>query len=471
MVHLPSPRITRARNVAEHQFQLRFGDLRRVPRQVVEQPFADDERAMLHGPSPVSDVPIFVGLRCTERIAGAKYAVAMLKRLGGIASHPTVVGERQVPLPVPLSAGLMGGPDVDHAQHGGQPPLTTAEAIAAFAEHVGNDVTTSESWRKPVGAAQAGNGRELVLEIGFAANRAIHKRENIERLTSFASVLARDEWSVGIEIETWHARDCNKASNSHEKTPRRWRRGAWFAALGRLVQGEVPVDARLAGVVERVDHQPVLGGGDRRDLVGPGSRAVDDRNRFGQADLLQHAVRGDAAIVGPEIDLAGVGNVVRHGDLLLGRQRELAALGLLETGVFALGGDLAEDGRVERPVGRLAAGARPEFLLGHRVDHLLGGHRRLRVRQHLRRGVEGASLLLRWFLRGRLAYWARLRCRLLLWRSFRATRGAAFCRRGLGRLLLGCTLVRIAILLMSWIDGLAAIFRPAEPPANDARPP
>lgn len=68
--------------------------------------------------------------------------------------------------------------------------------------------------------------------------------------------------------------------------------------------------------------------------------------------------------------------------------RELASFGLLEPGVFTFRVDLSEDRRVERGVRRLTAWAGPVFLLGHRVDHLLGVQRFLRFGQYLGRGVE-----------------------------------------------------------------------------------
>lgn len=55
---------------------------------------------------------------------------------------------------------------------------------------------------------------------------------------------------------------------------------------------------------------------------------------------------------------------------LLGRK--LAPLLLGEPGFFSLERDLADDGAIERGMGRLAARARPEALGRHLLDHLLG---------------------------------------------------------------------------------------------------
>ena len=70
---------------------------------------------------------------------------------------------------------------------------------------------------------------------------------------------------------------------------------------------------------------------------------------------------------------------------------ELAPLGLGEAGLFALGGDLTDNGTVDRGMGRLAAGRLPVALGLGRLDHFLGRHRLARLFEHLGRGVQAAG--------------------------------------------------------------------------------
>ena len=71
----------------------------------------------------------------------------------------------------------------------------------------------------------------------------------------------------------------------------------------------------------------------------------------------------------------------------------MAPVDLLEAGVFALGVDLPKDRGVERRVGRRAAWAAPQPLLGHRFDHRLAVHWFARLGQHYDRRLDLAQLL------------------------------------------------------------------------------
>src|SRR5690242_16814498 len=56
-------------------------------------------------------------------------------------------------------------------------------------------------------------------------------------------------------------------------------------------------------------------------------------------------------------------------------EAEAARARLLEAAGFSLGRDLAQDGGIQRGLGRLAGGRGPVTLLGHRLDQLLAAHR------------------------------------------------------------------------------------------------
>ena len=71
---------------------------------------------------------------------------------------------------------------------------------------------------------------------------------------------------------------------------------------------------------------------------------------------------------------------------------EMAAIGFGESGLVPFG-QLAENGRVQRRVGRLATGRRPVTLGFHRFDHLFRIHRLRRFFENLDRGVDAAQLL------------------------------------------------------------------------------
>ena len=68
--------------------------------------------------------------------------------------------------------------------------------------------------------------------------------------------------------------------------------------------------------------------------------------------------------------------------LLAARQREMAALGLAESGVFSLGVDLTKDRGVESRIGSRAVLARPEPGDLHGFDHRLAVHRLFRIAKH-----------------------------------------------------------------------------------------
>ena len=51
-------------------------------------------------------------------------------------------------------------------------------------------------------------------------------------------------------------------------------------------------------------------------------------------------------------------------------EREQSAVDLLEAGLRGLGADLTQYSGIQRRVRRLAVGAGPQFLLGHRVGRL-----------------------------------------------------------------------------------------------------
>jgi hypothetical protein len=90
----------------------------------------------------------------------------------------------------------------------------------------------------------------------------------------------------------------------------------------------------------------------------------------------------------------------------------VASVRLDKAAGLAFGLELAEDGRVQSRVRRLAAGAGPVTFGGHGLDHLFGRHRFGGFAEHLGRRIELAqgSLAFAWLvasvfgLRPRLAW-------------------------------------------------------------------
>ena len=80
------------------------------------------------------------------------------------------------------------------------------------------------------------------------------------------------------------------------------------------------------------------------------------------------------------------------GVLLAVCQREVAPLGLAESGVFPFGVDLPQDRSVERRVGRCPIGRRPKTRDLHRLDHRFAIHRVLRFAKYDDRGFDLANL-------------------------------------------------------------------------------
>src|SRR5262249_53256799 len=72
---------------------------------------------------------------------------------------------------------------------------------------------------------------------------------------------------------------------------------------------------------------------------------------------------------------------------------ELAPLGLLESGVLALGLELAQNRGVQRRGWRLAARGGPVALVRHRLDHLLAVHGLAGLAKELGRRIDRAQLL------------------------------------------------------------------------------
>src|SRR5712691_4646793 len=72
---------------------------------------------------------------------------------------------------------------------------------------------------------------------------------------------------------------------------------------------------------------------------------------------------------------------------------ETAAVGFLESGFLALGGDLFGDPGVKSGSRGLAAGRGPVALLGHGLDHLFARHGLAGLSQDLSGGVQRAELL------------------------------------------------------------------------------
>lgn len=77
----------------------------------------------------------------------------------------------------------------------------------------------------------------------------------------------------------------------------------------------------------------------------------------------------------------------------LADELELPAVDLAEARLAALVALLAHHGGVERGVRRLAAGAGPQVLFGHRGDQFLGVHGLAGLLQNRCGGVEGADAL------------------------------------------------------------------------------
>src|SRR5262249_27687414 len=77
----------------------------------------------------------------------------------------------------------------------------------------------------------------------------------------------------------------------------------------------------------------------------------------------------------------------------LARKREVAAFALLEPGVLPLGGNFAQDRRVKRRVGRLAAGAGPISHLRHCRRHPVAVHCPVASAEYPGGGVDSAELL------------------------------------------------------------------------------
>ncbi len=82
---------------------------------------------------------------------------------------------------------------------------------------------------------------------------------------------------------------------------------------------------------------------------------------------------------------------VVRGPLFL--EREQPSIGLHKPRVVPLALDVAEQGRIERRVRRLAARAGPIALLSHAFDHLLGGQGLFGFGEYLCGGIDGAEFL------------------------------------------------------------------------------
>jgi hypothetical protein len=216
--NVPRSWIACAGYVAKHGFELRLGDLWGIPRQVHEQPFAYDKRAVLHRTPSIFNVPVLMKLFSRQMLISIA-AMAVIQRLRRIAMYPAVVGERQVALDVPVGPGRVIGKHVEHAKDGSQSSLGVIEPVTLFIEHVADNVAALQTRRKFVRSTEAGDGRELMLQVGLASNRAVDERQDFEPSAGVAPGLAGNKWDIRVQVKRRHAIHCKRTLVPDEKTP------------------------------------------------------------------------------------------------------------------------------------------------------------------------------------------------------------------------------------------------------------
>lgn len=215
---VPSTGITCAGYVAEDSFELRLGNLRRLPRQVHEQLFAHDKRTVLHRATSVFNIPILMKL-FGRQVFVLIAEMTVFQRLGRIAMYPAIVGQRQVPIDVPLGPRHMIWKYFNHAKHCGQAALCMIESVTSFIEQVADYVTAPQARRKLACSAKAGYGRERMLQVGLATDRAVDKRRNIKSSARVTPRFAGNKRDIRVQVKDRHAIYCKRLSVTNEKTP------------------------------------------------------------------------------------------------------------------------------------------------------------------------------------------------------------------------------------------------------------
>jgi hypothetical protein len=186
---------------------------RRIPSQEHLEGRAYDEAPEPASPRPVVPVPQACELILVLLVAVSIAAMAAADRVGRIAGHHAVAGQRQSLGPIP---GRSTGVAVEHVEDAeDRCPATVryARPIPSLLRQVNHYVMLSQARRTLARAAKATDRRIRVFEVRLASNRTIYERE---KSITLASVAARyggnqrgvrdQEKSPLVFAHDWHYR-------------------------------------------------------------------------------------------------------------------------------------------------------------------------------------------------------------------------------------------------------------------------
>lgn len=125
--------------------------------------------------------------------------MTFIQRFGSVPGHQAIIRERNVLLAIPVGGIAVCGKNLGHLKNGRQPSMGVAGIVSAFHGHVSDDVFDTKSRGELIRAAQAGDRRELIFEVGFSANRSIDKRRNGLGFRADSSFSGERQRAIGVD--------------------------------------------------------------------------------------------------------------------------------------------------------------------------------------------------------------------------------------------------------------------------------
>lgn len=176
-----------------------------IPTQIHERRFASHASAAGSGAPLVASVPPSLEL-VRRKVVVHVVLVAAIDRVRGVVRHHAVVGKRQSLASIPRGCFGMAIKQLNHLQHRCQPPVPERPPISALLRHVYDDVANAQTRREAIGSAQAGDQREIMLQIRFSSNRSINEWWEAEPLAGITASSGQHQRTEGVDVERWRER-------------------------------------------------------------------------------------------------------------------------------------------------------------------------------------------------------------------------------------------------------------------------